>query len=573
VTSDPRFVLIDFRQPSTLRELEKYIGVHPGILEAKLNSETSSFFYRHIIPKRKPKPENPYRVVWQAKPSLEDAYKSFARRFDLFAQFIESRFPHHSAYGYVRGRGILDNAICHAGAPKILHADIQNFFPSISDTRLKNLFLMFGIQEIIADALSKFVTIDGFLPLGVHSSPLLANLVCLDLDEKLVELAKNYDCVYTRYADDISISGKEKIPEKEEIKSFLSEEGFILSEHKCRITKRGQAHYVTGLSVSDSNPHVPRRMKKELRKELYYCKKFGIADHLRHVYGPGARISSGINRIDGTIRYLSHIEREIIPGIRKEWSSLLKRDGLSVSYEPVYKYGDAFFKFYVDECEIQHRGKTYLALSFVKTRDQDYQKIEITTLRTLRDYLVDPFSGGDKESALKKGIHYSDANEDLRKSYTDQVSIFPFNSYVVYGELSSYDNYLELYISLIKKILPHRLMGCDGAKVEIIFEENSRIGKQSIRRCVFDIFDSLEQKNDRRPARLDAKVGTKSEHVCFSLPDFLLGVFSRYAKFNDGNKTERSINFFEKLRDKYRVILDADSGIVFSRKRPFVPWN
>lgn len=571
MTSEP--ISIDFRQPSTLRELEKYIGIHPGILEAKLNSGASSFFYRHIIPKRNPKPENPYRVVWQAKPPLEDAYKSFARRFALFAQFIESRFPHHSAYGYVRGRGILDNALCHAGVPNILHADIQNFFPSISSTKLKNLFLRFGIQEEIADTLSRFVTIEDSLPLGVHSSPLLANLVCLDLDAKLTELAKKYDCMYTRYADDISISSKERIPEKEEIKSLLNEEGFVLSERKYRITKRGQAHYVTGLSVSDSRPRAPRRMKRELRKELYYCKKFGIVNHLRYLYGPGARISHGINRIDGTIRYLSHIERELIPGIRKEWLSLLNKEGLTVSYEPVYKHGDSFFKFYVDESEIQHRGKLYLALSFVKTRDLDHEQIEVATLRTLREYLVDPFSGGDKESALKKGIHYSDANEDLRKSYIDQVSIFPFKSYVVYGELGPCDNYSKLYISLIRKILPHRLKGCDGAIAEIIFEENTRVSKRDINSCVFEIYDDLEQKNDRRPVRLEVKVGSKSEHVCFSLPDFLLGVFSRYARFGDGKKTERGINFFEKLRDKYRLILDADSGMVFSRKRPFVPWN
>ena len=87
---------------------------------------------------------------------------------------------------------------------------------------------------------------------------MLANFVCLSLDEKITSLANSYDCVYSRYADDIAISGKSALPSKILLADIVEAEGFRLSPHKFRVTKLGQAHYVTGLSVTDAiSPHVP----------------------------------------------------------------------------------------------------------------------------------------------------------------------------------------------------------------------------------------------------------------------------------------------------------------------------
>ncbi|MCB9983706.1 MAG: hypothetical protein H6861_08570 [Rhodospirillales bacterium] len=116
-------------------------------------------------------------------------------------------------------------------------------------------------------------------------------------------------------------------------------------------------------------------------------------------------------------------------------------------------------------------------------------------------------------------------------------------------------------------------MGCDHATIELIFEENSKIKQPEIRNTVNELYQALEKTNNRRPYALEVSFGKKLEHFCFSVPDFLLGVFSNYATFTDGARGNRNQLFFEKLRDKYRVILDADKNIVFSRKRPFKPWR
>ncbi|MCH7495763.1 MAG: RNA-directed DNA polymerase [Candidatus Marinimicrobia bacterium] len=527
------------------------------------------FFLKHLIQKRGKHRAGDYRIVWQAIPDLADSYKSFARRFDLFVRAVEPRFPHPSAYGYVRGRSTIDNAMDHCGAPLILHADIASFFPSISSYQLRVMFERLGINGDMAGHLTNFVTIDDSLPLGLHPSPMLANIVCLDLDEKLSKVAAEGECVYTRYADDITISGRTTVPKKEIIKTILDEEGFCLSERKFRITKPGQAHYVTGLSVSDSKlPHAPRVMKKNLRQELYYCGKYGIENHLGKI-GVDDTLQQGINRIDGYVKYVSHIEKEALPNLREEWNTLLEKEGLKISYATKEGFKTRIIDFYVDETEIQHHGIRFLAVSFVQT--EDTMKIDITTMATLRQHMADPFSGGRKRKLEKKKLHYTDATEDLRKAYIDKLSILPFRAYLVFGELKTPDDYEDLYVELIKKILPHRLMGCDQAIVRIIVEENSKIRKFKIINTITDIYKSLEENNNRRPFSIKTIVGGKSDYLCFSVPDFLLAIFSGFAT-NSVDPKERRILFFEKLRDKYRIILDGDKNVVYSRRRPFEPW-
>jgi len=577
-----RPILINFREPATLSELAEYIGIERGLLEKAIQpNKSESLYTKHQIPKRSKNGTDNYRIVWEADCLLlADAYKSLARRFDLFVTSVCSDYPHSSAFGYIRGRNTIDNARGHCLATTILHADIENFFPSISRERIATLFKRFGLHTDIAEALSQFVTIENVLPLGLHSSPLLANLICLEMDVQFKKLADKYGCFYTRYADDITISGNADVPKKEEVKSLLADEGFILSERKFRITRLGQKHYVTGLSVADKKPHAPRLMKKRLRQELHYCKKFGIEGHLihikeylRHPDGKDNFVQRGLNRIDGMVRYISNIEDHLLPKIRGGWQNSLNEAGLKPSYQTVAGSTIKCVTFYVDETVIKHNNKRYLALSFVHAIAPN--TISVETSLVLRSYLASPFVLGDKDALRKNGLHYVDADEDLRKTYISRLTNFPFRSYLVYKELTSEGDYENCFISLIRKIMPHRLMACDGAIVHIIFEENSKIRKTKIEETINEVYKSLKKTRNRCAASVHVSIGKKTQFVNFSVPDFLLGIFSKYARYNSTEERQlrnREQSFFESLRDKYRVILDADTNIVYSRKRPFEPW-
>lgn len=564
-------LLIDFRVPTTLAELAQHIGIdETSLISATKPDKTDYLFTKHRIPKRGKHRVGEHRIVWEADPELADVFKSFARRFDLFMRVAENRYPHPSAFGYVRGKSTIDNAIRHCGAPLILHADIANFFPSISSDRLLSTFRNLGINRVVSKLLVDFLTIDNSLPLGLHPSPMLANVICLDLDDKFSKLASDYECCYTRYADDITLSGKHCVPDKEQIQMIMEREHFRFSETKFRITKRGQAHYVTGLSVSDPRfPRAPRTMKRNIRQTLYYCRKYGIHDHLLKIGYSPMILQQGVNRIDGFVNYIAHIEKEALPRLREEWNDLLTKEGLEVSYETIKDRKTRIINYYVDETNIHCDGTIFLALCFVEIEDIDY--VNLTTESILRQHIANPFSGGHKNNLVKKKLHYTDCTEDLRKTYIDKLSTLPFRAYLAYGQLESQGRYEDLYLSLITKVLPHRLMGCDRAVVRIIFEENGRIESNKIKKIVDSVYSSLCSTNNRRPFVVETVIGGKTDHPCFSVPDFLLGIFSGYASPKVG-KNERRTLFFENLRDRYRIILDTDNNIVFSRKRPFIPW-
>ncbi|MEX0645025.1 MAG: hypothetical protein WD076_06930, partial [Parvularculaceae bacterium] len=126
-------------------------------------------------------------------------------------------------------------------------------------------------------------------------------------------------------------------------------------------------------------------------------------------------------------------------------------------------------------------------------------------------------------------LHFSDATEDLRKSYVDALASLPFNAYLAYHRLESYENYETVYLELVHRLLPHRLMWSDQAQAELIFEENGRVKRSSIAQLTEDVLADLERVGNRRPRSLRIEIGSKARHPNFSVPDFMLGVFARFA--------------------------------------------
>ncbi|MCV2867434.1 reverse transcriptase family protein [Defluviimonas sp. WL0002] len=119
--------------------------------------------------------------------------------------------PHDAAMAFVRGRSIASNARRHHRATHIFTTDICSFFPSITAAHLSPMFEK-RFRHLSSDAIKEIidlVTDEGRLPQGAPTSPHLANLVMFDFDERCSWFCDRLGAVYTRYADDISISAKD----------------------------------------------------------------------------------------------------------------------------------------------------------------------------------------------------------------------------------------------------------------------------------------------------------------------------------------------------------------------------
>ncbi|MEJ1938886.1 reverse transcriptase family protein, partial [Nostoc sp. NIES-2111] len=213
----------------------------------------------------------------------------------------------------------------------LLKLDIENFFPTISQGRIFDNFMALNLRSEIAKNLSRFVTIDGSLPLGFPTSPVISNAIALPIDIALHRLAQQVGNVtYTRYADDLSFSGDGNLPTVDDIQKCVNASGFTLAHAKTRWSKIGRAHYVTGLSVSDTKqPHVPRVKKRVLRQELHYATKFGIIEH--SMRKGIADVQGEINRLDGLVKFVAHHEPRLSGKLKQEWREILLKSGMRPS--------------------------------------------------------------------------------------------------------------------------------------------------------------------------------------------------------------------------------------------------
>jgi RNA-directed DNA polymerase len=90
----------------------------------------------------------------------------------------------------------------------------------------------------------------GHLPQGAPTSPMLANLVCAALDTEIQKIASREGLVYTRYADDMTLSGH--IANRDSARKLISELSLIVGKHgfginsqKANIAKNGGRKIVT----------------------------------------------------------------------------------------------------------------------------------------------------------------------------------------------------------------------------------------------------------------------------------------------------------------------------------------
>ncbi|MFW6130545.1 MAG: retron St85 family RNA-directed DNA polymerase [Atribacterota bacterium] len=169
-----------------------------------------------------------------------------------------------NVHGFVPGKSIFTNAEPHVNQDLVLGVDIKKFFPSINKNRVFGLFNSLGYTRKMSSDLAEVCTFKSSLPQGSPCSPMIANLISRKLDKRLSTFCEEKDYVYTRYADDITISGDKDIPKYVHlIYDIIEDEGFEVNKEKTRILGRGSQQKVTGLIVNDK-VSVGKKERKRL---------------------------------------------------------------------------------------------------------------------------------------------------------------------------------------------------------------------------------------------------------------------------------------------------------------------
>ena len=202
--------------------------------------------------------------------------------------------------GFVRNRSIITNAKKHIDTNYLLNIDLKDFFDTINFGRVRGLFLgkPFYFNNEVATILAKIVCNDNKLPQGAPTSPVISNMICYILDNNMEKYCNEYNCIYTRYADDITISTRSyKFPKQiakkdinnniiigEKIIKIIEEEsGFIINRNKTKFSEKMKRQEVTGIVINEKI-NIKRVYIRNLRALLHNCKINGIEEEAKKYF-------------------------------------------------------------------------------------------------------------------------------------------------------------------------------------------------------------------------------------------------------------------------------------------------
>lgn len=199
-------------------------------------------------------------------------------------------------YGLSGKKGILNNAKTHEinMFGQLVVLDIENFFPSISAKEVKKVFKKIGFEKENASVLTKLCTVDNSLPQGSPTSPYLASMVCSRLDKEIYLYCKRRDLIYTRYFDDISISGKKVLHKHiKHVEKLILKSRFESNENKKDFFDTNKNKIINGILITSTGLSVPEEYKQEiehtykllttensLKNQRTFAGKFGFYLHI-----------------------------------------------------------------------------------------------------------------------------------------------------------------------------------------------------------------------------------------------------------------------------------------------------
>jgi RNA-directed DNA polymerase len=250
-----------------------------------------------------------YRYRWAPRssglPRLIEAPKLRLKEVQrwVLREILDHVAPHDAAHGFTRGRSVLSHAALHAGQPAVLSLDLRDFFTSVAAGRVFGMFRTVGYPPPVAHALTGLCTntipatvwdvvpaarrpelveprfhlgralATPHLPQGAPTSPALANLAAFGLDRRLTGLAVALGLRYSRYADDLALSGPGLSGDRgrtlgAQAALIAREEGFALNPRKSRLRTAARRQLITGVVVN-AHPNLARDEYDRLRAALH----------------------------------------------------------------------------------------------------------------------------------------------------------------------------------------------------------------------------------------------------------------------------------------------------------------
>lgn len=249
----------------SLHDLSTTTHLSPGLL-FKLSKHNSWYYKVYTIPKS----SGGVREI------AEPARPMKAVQYWISENILQHLPLHPAATGFRKGQSTLKNANIHKNNKYVLCLDLNDFFPSIKYPFVYTIFHSLGYNMHVSHILASLCTLNGRLPQGGVTSPILSNLCCVRLDRRISGYCGPRNIAYTRYADDMtfsSMSSKRLVGLYQRVKTIIEDEHFALNEAKTRYMGPARRKKITGLVVGDGQAGIGRKLERTIRASIYNLSK------------------------------------------------------------------------------------------------------------------------------------------------------------------------------------------------------------------------------------------------------------------------------------------------------------
>lgn len=262
------------------------------------------------------------RTIYEPNPNLKIIQKN------ILHNILEDRYISKYAKAYKKGISLKDNASIHTNKPLILKLDIKDFFNNITFMQVySSCFPENFFPKPIGTLLTNLCTYKDRLPQGAPTSSYISNIVMLDFDLSVGEYCQKNNIAYTRYCDDMTFSGnfnKKEIIDL--VKYELSKLGLSLNKEKITLITKKNRQVVTGIVVN-KKMQININYRKNIRKEIFFIKKYGLISHLEHINSSISK-EKYLNQLLGKINFIIQVDntnKEFI-GYKKYILELIKNN-------------------------------------------------------------------------------------------------------------------------------------------------------------------------------------------------------------------------------------------------------
>ena len=250
------------------------LGYNTDILYSISNA--SFHFYRTFTV---PNHNGKIRIINEPYPTLKEIQTW------ILHNILETQSVSCFGKAYIPGKHLKENARFHKNQEIVMKFDVKSFFPSISVFEVYKIFKNFGYTKKLSMLFAKISCLEDSLPQGAPTSPYISNLFAKMLDKRIGTYCIKNQLRYTRYSDDITISGNISDEQIGRIKGFvtlvLQDYGLTLNKEKTQVLRKSNRQIVTGIVVNEKLSAGTKK-KKKIRQEMYYIKKYGLDSHIAY---------------------------------------------------------------------------------------------------------------------------------------------------------------------------------------------------------------------------------------------------------------------------------------------------